>query len=369
MTQQSPDVYIVRGLRNYLFKGAPIDLFANDIQRARDVGLPSYVNVRRIFDLPVPDSFDKITSNATISLTFQSTYKNISLVDPTIGGLAEDRDATSNVGPLFSKSIIAQLTATRDGDRFWFENPGIYPPDLVKKIRETTMRDLIQLHCELEFGRPVPEGLIGPDVWHSKNNASISQNIPDGFKPILNKNNQYFLLSKLSNNSVTIEIQCFSTGGWCGFGFGDSMANADIVIVRPSVSGTVTRVIVQEYKSLGYQTKPVLRTAPASIFVVSQGYENQKLKVRFTRTLKLGDGFNNLEASSQSIILAYASFITKLPVEGADWFVQHSLYKYKATVDFFNGKSCGNGDWYDWENVSSWNTDADCVCVFWLRLF
>ncbi|KAJ3127398.1 hypothetical protein HK098_006387 [Nowakowskiella sp. JEL0407] len=342
-TQQDPDVYMIRALRNFLFKGAPIDLLANDIQRTRDFALPSYVRSREILGLPIPKNFSDITSNPIIANNLRQAYGNdMSLIDSFIGGLAEDRASTSNVGPLFQSAIESQFRAVRDGDRFWYEADGVLPPKLLLQVKNTTMRDLMYRHLGDEFasrGKAFPQSALNFDVWHSTKTGVFNATKPNGFIPVISKPG-FAVFSKLVEAGVLIDVQCFSLGGWCGFAFGSEMAKGEFIVGRPYKSGTGVTVSVKEYKSKGYATRPDERTGPPSINVTISEYLTEKstLHFQFLRLKNAGPEFNSLVLNSQQFLFAFAPFIATMPTESSDWFVQHSLNHFKATINFFTGE-------------------------------
>ncbi|KAJ3125618.1 hypothetical protein HK098_008346 [Nowakowskiella sp. JEL0407] len=341
VTQQDPDIYTIKSLRNFLFKGNPVDLFANDIERARDFGNPSYIRARQLFGLSTPKSVSEISSNNVIAQSISTAYKDINLIDPTIGGLAEDRPPYSNVGPLFRKSIISQFTASRDGDRFWYENPGVLPTPLLAKVRNTTMRDLITLHSNLEFaalGKSMSDETVFPDVWHSKDTGRFQGSKPDGFLQILSKST-FALYSKVEGDSLKIEVQCYSAGGWCGFAFGKDMGSGEFIIGRPFTANGKIQVSVQEYKSQGYAARPQLSSS-SSMTVTQKSYDpaGNVLKFQFTRP-NIVSGFSTMQPSSQNILFALAPFVSTMYSETQDgWFAQHSLNRYSARVNFVTGE-------------------------------
>jgi hypothetical protein len=132
--------------RNLLF-GPPgaggIDLVSVDIQRGRDLGLPSYNQARLLFGLPAVTSFAQITSDPNLQALLQATYGSVNNIDVLVGGLAEDRVPGAMVGPLFRKIIADQFERLRDGDRFWYEN-GQFTAGELTQIDKTTLADIIQ---------------------------------------------------------------------------------------------------------------------------------------------------------------------------------------------------------------------------------
>jgi hypothetical protein len=180
-TQQEIDAHIVDGVRNFLF-GDPIpgigeDLASLNIQRGRDHGLPDYNTLRVAFGLPAYTSFDQITSDPQTQAALRAVYgatgghDNVNLVDPWVGGLAEDHLPGMDVGPLIAASLIEQFTRLRDGDRFWFDN-GMNTADLTSDelnfVDNVTLADIIEdntgltnLQSDVFFSAvPEPAGFV-----------------------------------------------------------------------------------------------------------------------------------------------------------------------------------------------------------------
>lgn len=110
------DMKVVDDLRSFLFtEGGPsMDLLALNIQRGRDIGLPSYNSARAAFNLPAATSFAAITSNAQWQAQLSLAYNgNVNLVDPFIGGLAENAPASRLFGDLFQASLASQFRRLR----------------------------------------------------------------------------------------------------------------------------------------------------------------------------------------------------------------------------------------------------------------
>lgn len=142
---QEVDPYVIDDVRNFLF-GPPgsggMDLASINIQRGRDLGLPSYNQARLDFGLPAVTSFAEITSDPVIAAALASVYDNVDQIDVWVGGLAEDHAAGSQVGPLFQNIIADQFTRSRDGDRYWYEN-GQFTSGELSLIRSTTLAELM----------------------------------------------------------------------------------------------------------------------------------------------------------------------------------------------------------------------------------
>jgi peroxidase len=146
---QAVDTKMVDSVRNILF-GAPgsgaggQDLFALDVQRGRDVGLPTYNAARVAYGLPAVTSFSQITSDPTLQGELQQLYGNVNNVELFAGGLAEDHAPHSSMGPTFQAIIANQFERTRDGDRLWYQN--IFSGADLKAIQNTTLADIVRLN-------------------------------------------------------------------------------------------------------------------------------------------------------------------------------------------------------------------------------
>lgn len=60
-----------------------------------------------------------------------------------VGAIAEDLIEGSKVGPTFRCLLVEQFQRLRDGDRFWYENPGVFKPEQLTQIRQSTLGRVI----------------------------------------------------------------------------------------------------------------------------------------------------------------------------------------------------------------------------------
>ncbi len=143
---QNVDLKMVDSVRNVLF-GAPgsgaggEDLFALDVQRGRDVGLPTLNETRIAYGLTPYTSFAQITSDPTVQADLQSLYGSVDNVELFVGGLAENHAPGSSVGSTFGAIIADQFESIRDADRLWYQN--IFSGADLKAIQNITLADLI----------------------------------------------------------------------------------------------------------------------------------------------------------------------------------------------------------------------------------
>ncbi len=118
-----------------------MDLAALNIQRGRDHGVASYNVWREQCGLRRFDSFPEMTSvmAARTASALERVYDHVDDVDLFSGGLAERPVVSGLVGPTFACIIGQQFLNLRKGDRFWYENPGVFTLDQLHEIRKTSL--------------------------------------------------------------------------------------------------------------------------------------------------------------------------------------------------------------------------------------
>ena len=128
------DEFVNRVLTTQLFapsdKSLGQDLAARNIQRGREHAIPSYREFQQYcFDMfGVSSEF----SNVFTEVRLRNLYGNSGFrtgIDLWVGGLAEKRMEQSNLGPTFACIIGKTFADIRDGDRFYYENPGVFTED------------------------------------------------------------------------------------------------------------------------------------------------------------------------------------------------------------------------------------------------
>ncbi|KAM4886894.1 eosinophil peroxidase-like isoform 1-T2 [Sylvia borin] len=131
MTQQQ---MVVGELRDRLFEQVErigFDLAALNMQRSRDHGLPGYNSWRKFCGLSQPSgvkSLGRVLRNKNLARKFLQLYGTPKNIDIWIGALAEPFVKGGRVGPLMACLIGTQFRNIRDGDRFWWQNPGVFTP-------------------------------------------------------------------------------------------------------------------------------------------------------------------------------------------------------------------------------------------------
>ncbi|HVT29630.1 MAG TPA: peroxidase family protein, partial [Lacipirellulaceae bacterium] len=153
---QEVDEQTVDGLRNALFPDAPVinnvevgasDLIADDIQRGRDEGDPTYNQLRVAMGEKPVTSFAQITSDVQLQQQLKQLYGNVNNVEAFVGLMAENHLRGSSLGQTEQAVLARQFEALRDGDRFFYENAD--PASLVRQLNNTTLSQIIERNTTL----------------------------------------------------------------------------------------------------------------------------------------------------------------------------------------------------------------------------
>jgi peroxidase len=130
----------------YRSENVSMDLAAINIQRGRDHGLPGYLEYRRFCNLTVPSNWDELMidiDDSNVITKLKSFYGHPGNIDLWVGGITEKVIPGALVGPTFACIIGEQFKRLRDGDRFWYENSGIFTPLQLQQLRKTTLAKVI----------------------------------------------------------------------------------------------------------------------------------------------------------------------------------------------------------------------------------
>nr|NP_523891.2 peroxidasin, isoform A [Drosophila melanogaster]NP_995975.1 peroxidasin, isoform E [Drosophila melanogaster]NP_995976.1 peroxidasin, isoform D [Drosophila melanogaster]NP_995977.1 peroxidasin, isoform C [Drosophila melanogaster]Q9VZZ4.1 RecName: Full=Peroxidasin; Flags: Precursor [Drosophila melanogaster]AOQ10577.1 Pxn-RA [synthetic construct]AAF47668.1 peroxidasin, isoform A [Drosophila melanogaster]AAS64946.1 peroxidasin, isoform C [Drosophila melanogaster]AAS64947.1 peroxidasin, isofo len=139
---KTPDQNLNTELTEKLFQTAhavALDLAAINIQRGRDHGMPGYNVYRKLCNLTVAQDFEDLAgeiSSAEIRQKMKELYGHPDNVDVWLGGILEDQVEGGKVGPLFQCLLVEQFRRLRDGDRLYYENPGVFSPEQLTQIKQ-----------------------------------------------------------------------------------------------------------------------------------------------------------------------------------------------------------------------------------------
>ncbi|NWH20647.1 PERM Myeloperoxidase, partial [Grus americana] len=146
MTQQQ---MVVDELRDRMFEQVErigFDLPALNMQRSRDHGLPGYNSWRQFCGLSQPSGLKalaRVLRNHGLAKKFIRLYGTPKNIDIWIGALAEPFVHGGRVGPLMACLIGTQFRNVRDGDRFWWENRGVFTPRQRSSLAKISLSRII----------------------------------------------------------------------------------------------------------------------------------------------------------------------------------------------------------------------------------
>ena len=146
------DTVLSREITEHLFERGNQhgeNLAALNLQRSRDHGLPGYNEFRVYCGLSNASTFED-TRNEIRDPTNIAILRNLYNDDPNLvelwmAGLAEVPFQGATVGPTLRCVIREQFQRSRDGDRFFYENLGVFSSSQVLEIKKTS---LSRLYCD-----------------------------------------------------------------------------------------------------------------------------------------------------------------------------------------------------------------------------
>lgn len=150
------DLVLSKEITEHLFERDDVhgeNLAALNLQRSRDHGLPGYNHFRVLCGLSNASSFDntskEIQDPNNRAILRRLYHDNPDLVELWIAGLAEVPYPRAIVGPTLRCVIREQFLRLRDGDRFYYENPGVFKSRQLSEIRKT---GLSRVYCDNVHG-------------------------------------------------------------------------------------------------------------------------------------------------------------------------------------------------------------------------
>lgn len=129
--------------------GELMDLASIDILRCRELGVPRYTEFRRLLHLPVPTSFEAITSNPVWARELRQVYGELDKVDLISGMFAEDRPEGFAFSDTAFRIFILMASRRLNSDRFFTVDftEQVYTREGLAWIDENTMSSVLLRHC------------------------------------------------------------------------------------------------------------------------------------------------------------------------------------------------------------------------------
>ena len=147
------DEYFTSGIINRLF-GFDLDLISLNIQRGRDHGLPRFLVWRDFCQtfltsrgISVAAANLGIFNNSVNALNIERMFGTLDSVDPFTGITAEAKfkgqSSESILGVTQACIFALQFNDLRAGDRFFYENPGVFTPAQVAELKSASLSKVI----------------------------------------------------------------------------------------------------------------------------------------------------------------------------------------------------------------------------------
>nr|QGA72112.1 myeloperoxidase-like protein [Plecoglossus altivelis] len=170
------DHMMVNALRDRLFQFVmhiALDLASLNMQRGRDHGLPGYNKWRRFCGLSEPQNLQELAqvlNNTELARRLLQLYGSPANIDVWLGGVAEPFVRNGRVGPLFACLIANQFKRIRQGDRLWYEKPGVFNSRQRASLKSVSLSRII---CDNTGINMVPKD---PFRIRSRSNPLVSCN-------------------------------------------------------------------------------------------------------------------------------------------------------------------------------------------------
>ncbi|XP_004642396.2 peroxidasin homolog [Octodon degus] len=123
-----------------------LDLAAINIQRGRDHGIPPYHDYRVYCNLSATHTFEDLKNeikNPDIREKLKRLYGSPLNIDLFPALMVEDLVPGSRLGPTLMCLLSTQFRRLRDGDRLWYENPGVFSPAQLTQIKQTSLARIL----------------------------------------------------------------------------------------------------------------------------------------------------------------------------------------------------------------------------------
>jgi hypothetical protein len=130
--------------------GAYMDMAALDILRCRELGVPRYCEFRRLLHLPVPLTFEEVTSNKVWAKELHDVYRGkIEDLDLIPGVMAEDFPQGFAFSDTAFRIFVLMASRRLNSDRFFTDyfTEDVYTPEGMTWIADNTMSSVLVRHC------------------------------------------------------------------------------------------------------------------------------------------------------------------------------------------------------------------------------
>ncbi|XP_059502044.1 peroxidasin homolog isoform X2 [Stegostoma tigrinum] len=147
-----------------------LDLAAMNIQRGRDHGIPPYSDYRVFCNMTAVQTFEDLQNeikNAEVRDKLRRLYGTPQNIDLWPALMVEDVIPGTRVGPTLMCLFLTQFKRLRDGDRFWYENPGVFTPAQVTQLKQSSLASVL---CD-----------NGDDIQQVQKDVFLKAEYPQGY--------------------------------------------------------------------------------------------------------------------------------------------------------------------------------------------
>ncbi|XP_062887811.1 eosinophil peroxidase-like [Mobula hypostoma] len=134
-----------------------LDLGFLNMQRSRDHGIAGYNAWRKFCSLSQPKNkaeLSDVLRNSELAEKFTELYGTPDNIDIWIGAISEPFVEGGRVGPLLACLLGQQFQKLRDGDRFWWENEGVFTQKQRQALAKISLSRII---CDNTGIQQLPE--------------------------------------------------------------------------------------------------------------------------------------------------------------------------------------------------------------------
>ena len=131
------------------------DLASINIQRARDHGIPGYIQISTVCGGPSASgaNFAGLTDIPPSSRTLlEACYRTVEDIDPFVGMLLERPIDGSELGRVATCLLLEQFSDSRHGDRFWYERDDNITGFTIEQLTEIRKASLARVICDNSDG-------------------------------------------------------------------------------------------------------------------------------------------------------------------------------------------------------------------------
>ena len=189
------------------------DLASINIQRARDHGIPGYIQISTACGGPSASgtNFGGLTDiPSDLQKLLEGCYRTVEDIDPFVGMLLESPIEGSELGRVATCLLLEQFNDSRHGDRFWYERDDPctgFTMEQLTEIRKTTLARVICDNSDGVF-------TIQPKVFLRRISNGRNNDVPCSELPRVDlnvfKESKPFLLFAISILDILLRWKIFS---------------------------------------------------------------------------------------------------------------------------------------------------------------